>query len=184
MLLLLFGCQTSDKNSSKVASEKEVIKDTLKTISTGVKPDKSKDNAISFLREYYKKDIASGLLDSTSRRFMLAEQDLNDDGKNEIFLGLSGSYFCGSGGCTVLLLSSEQKLNTSFTVVNYPIFIAQSTTHQWKDLLIKSNGKLHIIKFTGVKYPANPSVQPTVDSLSGIERKILEQSASASLFRF
>lgn len=114
-----------------------------------------------------KSDLEKNIIDSGSRKFIFFEYDLNDDGKNEIFVGFTGPYFCGSGGCTELLLDSQGKLITQFTVSGYPVVIDNNKTNGWKDLFIQSGSKHHIMKFDGKKYPSNPSVQPELKLLPG-----------------
>ena len=84
--------------------------------------------AKSALQDLYKNDLSKNLIDSLSRRFVIFEYDLNDDQKKEIFVGLNGHYFCGTGGCNGLLLSPEGKLITRFTVTETPIVISRDRT--------------------------------------------------------
>lgn len=127
-----------------------------------------------FLTKYYQKDLEKNLLDSNSRRFIYSEYDLNQDGKKETFIGLTGGYFCGSGGCTVLLLAGNGDLITKFTVAEYPFTILASATNNWKDIIIESAGKQHLLKFDGKTYPSNPSVQPQfTGTLSGGDQVLI-----------
>ena len=114
------------------------------------------------LASKYKNDIDKGLIDNSSRKFVYSEYDLNGDSKKEIFVGLTGSYFCGSGGCSIYLLDNEGNIITLFSVAEYPIAIDTRKTNGWNNLLINSNGKFHIMKFNGRKYPSNPSVQKSI----------------------
>lgn len=110
--------------------------------------------------DLYQNDLDRNLIDENSRNFSLFKHDLNDDGRSEVFVGLRGPYFCGSGGCTLLLLDNAGKTITRFTVAKPPIVILSSPTKGWKDLVIYSGGKNRRVKFDGQKYPSNPSVQP------------------------
>lgn len=104
------------------------------------------------------------LIPTKDRRFMFDEIDLNNDGKKEIFVGLNGSYFCGTGGCTALILSSGGKVITRFTVTEFPIIVRPSKTRGWRDLVMGSAAPkpaMHYVKWNGKKYPANPSTQPS-----------------------
>ncbi len=112
------------------------------------------------LQSMYKADLDKQLIDSASRNFIFYEQDLNGDQKPEIFVGMMGSYFCGSGGCNVLLFNADGTLNTRFTVTRTPIIVSASKTHEWNDLLLYSSGKNRLVKYNGKAYPSNPSVQP------------------------
>jgi hypothetical protein len=119
------------------------------------------------LKDQFRADLGKNLIDSASRKFIFFEYDLNGDGKNEIFVGLTGPYFCGSGGCSILLLDNHGNLVTGFTVARYPVIIDKVKTNGWNDLFIHSGGKDRIIKFDGKKYPSNPSNQPALKVIPG-----------------
>ncbi|GAA0879368.1 hypothetical protein GCM10009119_23360 [Algoriphagus jejuensis] len=112
------------------------------------------------LRALHADDLKSGFVDSLSRKFIFFEKDLNGDGSNEIFLGLTGPYFCGSGGCSQLILDSKGEVVTTFTVSNYPVYIANEKSNGWNDLFIYSGGAYRVVKFDGKSYPSNPSTLP------------------------
>lgn len=89
--------------------------------------------------------------------------DLNDDGVDDAIVLLHGMAWCGSGGCTMLVLQGQKqgyKLISRSTVTNPPIRIAQSTSHGWKDIIVYSDGGNRLMQFNGRKYPLNPSMQP------------------------
>ena len=121
----------------------------------------------SVLQAQLKADLDKNLVDSLSRKFVFFEYDLNDDGQKEIFVGLTGPYFCGSGGCSPMLLDSQGKVITKFSVSEYPIVVDNAKTNGWKDLFIQSGAKHHILKFDGKKYPSNPSVQKALGTIPG-----------------
>lgn len=101
-------------------------------------------------------------LDNTEteyRKFSFYEADLNGDGNKEIFVGLNTIPFCGSGGCSAYLLSSQGQVITYFTVVGFPFEIRKEKTNGWADLVVASDGQ-RLLQFNGKKYPSNPSVAP------------------------
>lgn len=114
-----------------------------------------------------KSDLEKNIIDSLSRKFIFFEYDLNDDGNKEIFVGLTGPYFCGSGGCTQYILDHQGNVITRFTVSDYPVVIDNYKTNGWKDLFIYSGNKNRIVKFDGKKYPSNPSTLPELKVLPG-----------------
>ncbi len=167
--LILFGfaaCNGTQKKGSSNAAENSTNDDTLQGKSTdsltGTSSRINKTAALvkSALIELYKDDLAKNLIDTASRKFVFSEQDLNGDGSNEIFVGTTGPYFCGSGGCTVLLLDANGLLINRFTVVGYPLFVDSEKSNGWYDLVVPSGNKKRLLKFDGKKYPSNPSVQP------------------------
>lgn len=98
--------------------------------------------------------------DSSARRFVYYETDLNEDGAGELLVGFTGMNWCGSGGCTALLLSANGELITRFTVVDFPFKILGQKTKGWKDLVVYSGGADRLLQFDGKGYPRNPSVAP------------------------
>ncbi|MCG2613549.1 hypothetical protein LZZ85_04625 [Terrimonas sp. NA20] len=97
------------------------------------------------------------------RNFMYSRIDLNNDNHPEIFVGMTGAYFCGTGGCTAFLLDYKGKLITRFTVAEFPIVVRPHSTNGWRDLLIgtaATHPSLHLVKWNGKKYPGNPSLAP------------------------
>lgn len=119
------------------------------------------------LQQKFKDDLSKNLIDSFSKRFIFFRYDLNNDNNKEIFVGLTGPYFCGSGGCSIELLNADGTVINSFTVTDYPVIVASSVTNGWKDLILESNGKYHLIKFDGSHYPSNPSVAPALKEIPG-----------------
>jgi hypothetical protein len=115
----------------------------------------------------FKDDLAGNIIPDLSRKFIFFEYDLNGDSINEIFAGLTGPYFCGSGGCTIYVFNHDGTVLTRFTVADYPIVISDSKTMAFKDLIIQSNGQNHLVKFDGKKYPSNPSIEPVLKLIPG-----------------
>lgn len=104
----------------------------------------------------------------TSRHFIYNAVDLNDDGKDEYLVGLIGSDWCGSGGCTVLILDKNFKLNTRITVVEYPVYVGapggKEVTKGFANIYIQNrDGSVAKMAWNGKKYPTNPSVAPKTD---------------------
>lgn len=119
------------------------------------------------LQNIYKEDLSKNSIDDYSKRFIFFEYDLNDDGKKEILVGLTGPYFCGSGGCTQYILGNQGTVISRFTVADYPVVIDTQKSFGWKNLFIYSGGKNRIVKFDGKKYPSNPSLQPELKVTPG-----------------
>lgn len=112
-------------------------------------------------------DLKLGIVDSLSRKFIFLEYDLDGDANKEIFVGLTGPYFCGSGGCTQYILKSNGDVVTRFTVSDYPVVIAPEKTEGWNDLYIQSGGDYRVVKFDGKTYPSNPSMLPKLGMIPG-----------------
>jgi hypothetical protein len=94
------------------------------------------------------------------RKFKYHAVDLNNDGKNEYMVALYTPMYCGSGGCTAYLLNADGSVHSRFTVVDFPVYAASTSTDGWKDLVMYSGRENRHVKHKGGKYPSNPSVQP------------------------
>ncbi len=97
------------------------------------------------------------LMTEKQRIFQLYKIDLNNDGKNEVFVNFLTSYFCGTGGCTLLLLNSNLKLITRFSSTR-TLFVEQTFQNNWKVIMTKSQGSWRKLIYTNGSYPSNPSV--------------------------
>jgi hypothetical protein len=100
-------------------------------------------------------------------RYLNAWVDLNGDGKQEAIVYLLG--WCGSGGCSTLILEpngSSYKVITHVTIAKLPIRVLATTSHGWRDLSVIVQGGGIItpyeagLQFDGKKYPSNPSMPP------------------------
>lgn len=138
------------------------------------------------LTQLLEEDLKLGIVDSLSRKFIFFEYDLDDDGKKEIFVGLTGPYFCGSGGCTQFILNDRGEVITKFTVSDYPVVISRDRTKGWNDLYILSGNEYHLVKFEGNSYPSNPSILPKLGILpgDGLPRALDYMNDNYPWFRF
>lgn len=163
--MALSSCQ--NKNDSKNIV-KTIIQDTLsKTV--GGTADLSDapprdDKAVELIRKQLNVLLKSDLsaLTKDDRYFYYEEFDLNNDKKNEYFVGFSNPYFCGSGGCSGYILKNDGSVINRFTVTDFPIYVTTSPTEKFYDLIFESGGKFHLLKFKSGKYPSNPSVQQVI----------------------
>lgn len=76
-------------------------------------------------------------------RYVAERADLNADGRDEVLVYLLGPHFCGTGGCTMLLMTPYEeayRLVTSFPTTSLPLVVAPSTTSGWSDLLKRESG--------------------------------------------
>jgi len=123
------------------------------------------------IRNALRNDLLKGDLSAMTeeqRRFVFERYDLNDDGKMEYLVGfIQNSYFCGSGGCTYLLLDHEGNRISKFTVSDGPFIVLTEKHNGWHDLVVRSDGKLRLLTFKGQKYPLNPSTAPVYKGTPG-----------------
>jgi hypothetical protein len=94
--------------------------------------------------------------------------DLNGDGRQDALVLMQNSYWCGSGGCTMLVFKGTKsgfKFVSSSTLIRGPVLVSATKTHGWRDLIVEVSGggmaaKQVALKYTGKKYPRNPSTLP------------------------
>ncbi|MGJ5640805.1 hypothetical protein [Formosa sp. S-31] len=98
------------------------------------------------------------IIPAEQRKFQLYQTDLNGDGQNEILINFMTSYFCGSGGCTMVLLDHNFNEITNFSVMRTPVYAETTTKNEWRILLTRSQGELKALVFNNGTYPSNPSV--------------------------
>jgi len=98
-----------------------------------------------------------------------ARIDLNGDGHQDALVLLQNPmYYCGTGGCTMLVFKGTKsgfEFVSRSTLIRSPVLVSDTKTHGWRDLLVEVSGggatpKKVALKFTGGKYPLNPSTQP------------------------
>jgi hypothetical protein len=119
--------------------------------------------------------------DDRTTEYSSAFVDLKDDGTQEIIVYLTGDGWCGSGGCTTLILApkdSSYAVVTKITIVRPPIRILVTKLNGWHDIAVRVQGGGIInpyeakLSFNGSTYPRNPSVSPArrlVEKVAGEE---------------
>jgi hypothetical protein len=137
------------------------------------------ENLKRFLQNYDGHPISAS---ERSTRYAAAFVDLKDDGTQEVIVYLIGHSWCGSGGCSSLILAakgSSFKVITKTTVTQLPIRVLFTKTNGWHDLGVEVGGggiqpgyeaKL---RFNGKKYPSNPSVPPAQRLRKKAEGKVV-----------
>ncbi|KDN54900.1 hypothetical protein [Flavobacterium seoulense] len=162
VILAMYSCQNKSESKNIIET---IAEDTLSKTAAGtadvseapVKEDKNAELIRKQLQIILKKDLS--ILTKEERYFYYEAFDLNNDKKDEYFVGFSNPYFCGSGGCSGYILNNDGSLINSFTVTDFPIFVATSSNEKFYNLIVKSRGIFHLVKMNNGKYPLNPSVQ-------------------------
>jgi hypothetical protein len=100
-----------------------------------------------------------------------ADADLNDDGRSEAFVYVTDRSYCGSGGCTLFVLSRHRRsyrIVLRSTLTQLPIRLLSTSTHGWRDIAVTVAGggvtRPHLahLRFNGRRYPSNPTVSPAI----------------------
>lgn len=115
----------------------------------------------TYITEEYMTEGDLRAISEEDRKFQLQEIDLNNDGKNEIFVNFLTPYFCGTGGCSIILLNDKIEPITKFTVTRTPIYVEQANENGWRVLMTKSEGKWRKLIYKNNSYPTNPSMVET-----------------------
>lgn len=165
LFLLLTSCgknQQQSDASNEIQESKQKENSKAKTEPESNYSPQSTDlqtaaNIKNFLVNAYLKDDLK-FLQKNDRRFQFFKVDLNNDGKEEIFVRFMGPFFCGTGGCTFLLLDKYGEIITRFTVTRAPVFVEKTAVNGWSVLLVKDSGVFKELVFEGKSYPSNPSV--------------------------
>lgn len=137
------------------------------------------ENLKKFLREYEGNSVSS---EEKTTRYAAALVDLKDDGKQEAIVYFIGANWCGSGGCSCLILApdgSSYDVITQTSVTQLPIRVLSTKTNGWHDLAVGvagggiQPGYEARLRFDGSTYPSNPTVPPAQELRTKVEGKIV-----------
>lgn len=123
------------------------------------------------------------------RRFVYDQVDLNRDGSQEFLIGLIGPDFCGTGGCTVLIVSHDLEEIAQFTLVQYPVYLGSDDkddfTKGYRNIYLRT-GQIGYVKliWNGNTYPRNPSTQPKYQEASIKGKQVFLNAMDAPTFEF
>lgn len=125
-----------------------------------------KDSLERFLRNY----LGGVRPDVKSTKYLASFVDLRDDGAQEAMVYLTNDGWCGSGGCTTLILSPEGSsyhVIAKIPIVQLPIRVLPTKSHGWRDIsvLVEGGGEPSYeakLSFDGKTYPSNPSMPPSI----------------------
>jgi hypothetical protein len=104
---------------------------------------------------------------SSTPSFEYALVDLNKDGIPDAIVLLTDKAWCGSGGCTMLILRGTDSGFTPVSkasVSNQPIKVSSEHQNGWRTLLVWVTGGgirpgFALMRFNGTRYPFNPTLQ-------------------------
>ena len=117
---------------------------------------------IKALETYIEKEGAN----PKETKYQIAEIDLNGDKKKDALVLLQDSYWCGTGGCSMLVFTNKNnnfKLISAISLVREPVIISETKTKNWRDIIVHVSGgggesKNVALKFNGSTYLTNPSL--------------------------
>jgi len=121
------------------------------------------DSLKRFLRDYVAGLDAGG---GKTTEYFAAFAGLTDDGAKEVIVYQTNDGWCGTGGCTTLILAPK---NHSYRVVSKvmitrpPIRMLATKSHGWHDIAVRvqgggiQSGYEAKLSFNGKSYPVSPS---------------------------
>jgi hypothetical protein len=107
--------------------------------------------------------------DDKTTQYVAAFRDLNADGRPEAVVYLIGRKWCGTGGCTTLVLTPDGdfwRMVARITITRTPIRVLEETSKGWHSIGVWVQGGgiqpgyEAELPFDGKTYPGNPSVPP------------------------
>lgn len=129
-------------------------------------PPKAGSSVRKFLQNYLGAPASD---EDKSTRYFAAFADLSGHGKQDVIVYITGRNWCGSGGCTTLILApnkSSYSVVANFTISRPPIRVLASKSNGWHDISVHVQGggiqpgyDAQLL-FDGKTYPRNPSVPP------------------------
>lgn len=145
-------------------------------------PGFAKDEALSrSLRNY----VGAPTDETRTTRYSAAFVDLQGDGKRDAVVYLTGSAWCGSGGCTILILvpgSDSFKVIAKMPAVLPPISVLTGKSNGWHDICLVTGRPLDeaVLSFNARTY-LNKGPRRLSDQSQG-EAVITESTQDVALY--
>lgn len=146
-------------------------------------PSRSASEKSSLLRNFLQSYLRDPQFpDDPTTRFFSAQAHLKNNNEDYVVVYITGESFCGSGGCDMLVLESNNdsfKVVSKTTLVRLPIKMLNTTTNDWHDLSVNISGGGTgkpcdvLLPFNGSEYPGNPTVSPSRPLAWGQSAQIL-----------
>jgi hypothetical protein len=107
------------------------------------KPDPDVEAAILKASPSYTRALVDTEGGVVKGRYVYGRIDLNGDGRDEVLVYTLGPFFCGTGGCNLLLLTPGPEgysLVNDFPISRLPVVVAARKTEGWSDLFRLESG--------------------------------------------
>lgn len=133
----------------------------------------------AYLRSYL--SLGGKVPPDTTTRITVAGVKPDGGKTEEDIVYVSGQRWCGSGGCTMLILEpteSSFKVLGRVTIVQLPIKLLPSMSDGYPDIGVRvqgggiQSGYEAVLSFNGKSYPRNPSMPPA-RKVSAAQGKVL-----------
>lgn len=94
--------------------------------------------------------------------------DVNGDSRPDALVYLEGTAWCGSGGCTLLVMEAIAPEDVAelgwfrpaaeISLVHAPVLVTEATNEGWSDLVVETGaGERYRLSFDGETYPLSPA---------------------------
>ena len=100
-------------------------------------PDSAIETAILQTSPDYSRSVVDMEQGLGKARYVYSRVDLNDDGQEEVLVYLLGPFFCGTGGCNLMIFTDGPNgyvLVNDFPISRPPIIGSSQKTEGWHDL--------------------------------------------------
>lgn len=173
---LVAACSAaSDESSSDTSAVADSTEETI--------PVEQADPAALGRNEDIRRYLLQQYADAGEISYALAWSDLDGDGAEEAIIYLGGPYFCGTGGCNLLVLTQAGPMWRSVgdvSVSRTPVRVLNTETNGWRDLTVEVSGggatpATALLNFDGESYPENASVAPEADASSAGTEVLAEE---------
>lgn len=105
-----------------------------------MKPDAAVESAILRTAPDYTRKIVG----DERARYAYERVDLNGDGREEVLVYLMGSFFCGTGGCNMLIFreasEGEYLLVNDYSITQLPVIVSPGKSNGWNDIWRMESG--------------------------------------------
>lgn len=173
--IAFMSCKDNSKTSETTEPIQEEIIDPEIITTVNMHDDRAElvEKVKAYITKEYLTEADLRAISEDDRKFQLQEIDLNNNGKNEIFVNFMTPYFCGTGGCSILLLNDKIEPITKFTVTRTPIYAEENVENGWRVLLTQSEGKWRKLIYKDESYPTNPSMVETTKEAASNDAEVI-----------
>lgn len=134
------------------------------------------------IESWLKTNYSEALEGGGALMYRSANVDLDGDGSSESLVYVAGPYFCGTGGCPLVVLTmgeNDFRVVTQTSITQLPVGVLESSNNGWRDIWVTTSGggapnEVKKLSFDGTSYPENPTVAPA-ETISAPGQVLIEE---------
>ncbi|MEC6822339.1 hypothetical protein VXS02_02610 [Photobacterium piscicola] len=92
--------------------------------------------------------------------YLYGYADLNNNGRDEVFILMQTEEYCTEKGCQGFLFSHVQKKLAQWQNIYQPILVADESHNGWRDILVADDNKMYRLKYNAGHYLTDVSKAP------------------------